>query len=70
MILTVPLSLNEFAIELVQAGFHPAQSKLLREKLQYIIDQTIKHCVEKYSIPLPESLDGFVVPGESFIRFR
>ncbi|KAF9447542.1 hypothetical protein P691DRAFT_731304 [Macrolepiota fuliginosa MF-IS2] len=57
-----PLSLHEFAIELVQAGFHPSQSKLLREKLEYIIDQTIKTCIEKYRIPLPESLDGFVVP--------
>lgn len=61
-----PLSLNEFTLELVQAGFHPSHSKILRDKLQYVIQQTIKTYVEKYRIPLPESLDGFVVPGTPF----
>jgi hypothetical protein len=60
-----PLGLHESALELVQAGFHPSSCKPLRDKLEYIIQHAIKSYVEKYRIPLPESLEGFVVPGIS-----
>ncbi|KXN93164.1 hypothetical protein AN958_00088 [Leucoagaricus sp. SymC.cos] len=58
-----PLGLYESALELVQSGFHPSTSKNLREKIKCIIEQAIKTYVEKYRVPLRESLDAFVVPG-------
>ncbi|KXN85003.1 putative RNA-dependent RNA polymerase SHL2 [Leucoagaricus sp. SymC.cos] len=57
-----PLGLHESALELVQSGFHPSTSKNLREKIKCIIEQAIKTYVEKYRVPLRESLDAFVVP--------
>ncbi|KAF8971781.1 RNA dependent RNA polymerase-domain-containing protein [Flammula alnicola] len=72
-----PLSLDESALELVQAGFHPAENKLLYDKLKRIIELTIDSSVKKYRIPIEESLGAFVVPdplgvlkeGEIYYRF-
>ncbi|KAF5352350.1 hypothetical protein D9756_006189 [Leucocoprinus leucothites] len=57
-----PLGLHESALELLQAGFHPLTFKSLRDKVQTIVEQTIKTYVESFRIHLPESLGGFVVP--------
>ncbi|KAF8640931.1 hypothetical protein AX17_000578 [Amanita inopinata Kibby_2008] len=57
-----PLGLQEFALELVQAGFRPTQLQILRDKIRYMIQQVIKSAVEKYCIPLSESLNALVVP--------
>ncbi|KAF4611719.1 hypothetical protein D9613_004267 [Agrocybe pediades] len=74
---SAPLSLNEFALEMIQAGFHPASNYLLHEKLFYIVQNTIKSSVEKYRIPIEESFGAYVVPdplgileeGEIFYKF-
>ncbi|KAJ7508353.1 RNA dependent RNA polymerase-domain-containing protein [Mycena galericulata] len=59
-----PSSLQEQAIELIQAGFHPRTSMYLNDKMRYIIKNEIKSVVEKYKISLPESTasDAFVIP--------
>ncbi|KAF8899369.1 RNA dependent RNA polymerase-domain-containing protein [Infundibulicybe gibba] len=58
----IPVTLHETALELVQAGFHPASSPFLRGKIGYIIEQAIKSVTEKCRIPLPESFSAFIVP--------
>ncbi|KAF8167315.1 RNA dependent RNA polymerase-domain-containing protein [Crassisporium funariophilum] len=57
-----PLALHESAIELIQAGFHPAQNQLLHNKIGWIVRLAIRASVEKYRIPINESLGAFVVP--------
>ncbi|KAG6878032.1 hypothetical protein C0993_000572 [Termitomyces sp. T159_Od127] len=57
-----PLTLSEYVMELLQAGFHPRDSSLLKEKIRYLVETTIKSIVDKFSIPLPESLNAFIVP--------
>ncbi|KAJ7238761.1 RNA dependent RNA polymerase-domain-containing protein [Mycena haematopus] len=59
-----PLSLHEQAMELIQAGFHPATCAYLNDKLRLIIKNEIKTVVEKYRISLPESTasQAFVIP--------
>jgi hypothetical protein len=56
----------ECAVELVQAGFRPDQLKYLRDKIRYIVNQTITSTVDKCHIPLSLSTKGFIVPGNSF----
>ena len=64
----MPLSLPEYALELVQAGFKPTELGILREKIRYIVQQVIESAVEKYRIPLQESISAYVVPGERSIN--
>lgn len=65
-----PLSLHETTIELIQAGFHPADSQLLFDKIKNVIEKVIKVSVEKCRIPISESLDAYVVPGRLFLFSR
>jgi hypothetical protein len=64
---TAPLALHETAMELIQAGFHPSQCKILQVKIKCMVQQTITSSVEKYRIPIKESIGGFVVPGKFLI---
>ncbi|KAF8079235.1 RNA dependent RNA polymerase-domain-containing protein [Lyophyllum atratum] len=57
-----PLSIHELALELIQAGFRPDKLANLNDKIRQIVQNTIKSIIEKFSIPLPESLGAFVVP--------
>jgi len=56
--------MHENAVELVQAGFRPDKLKYLRDKIRYIINQTITTTVEKYQIPLQLTTKALIVPGE------
>jgi hypothetical protein len=58
--------MHECAVELVQAGFNPNELEFLRDKIRYIVNQTIKTTLEKYQIPLPLSTKAFIVPGKHF----
>jgi hypothetical protein len=58
--------MHECAVELVQAGFNPNELEFLRDKIRYIVNQTIKTTLEKYQIPLPLSTKAFIVPGKLF----
>ena len=60
---SAPLALHEFAMELVQANFHPAKTELLYEKIKYIMNKAIESSVKDYRIPILESLGAFIVPG-------
>ena len=61
---SAPLALHEFAMELVQANFHPAKTEQLYEKVKYIMTKTIDSSVKDYRIPILESLGAFIVPGK------
>ncbi|KAG5340191.1 hypothetical protein C0989_002655 [Termitomyces sp. Mn162] len=58
----VPLSLSEYIMESLQAGFHPKDSTLLKDKIRTLVEVTIKSIIDKFSIPLPESLSAFIIP--------
>jgi hypothetical protein len=58
--------MHECAMELVQAGFRPDELKFLRDKIRYIVNQTITSTVEKCHIPLQLTTKGFIIPGKSF----
>jgi RNA dependent RNA polymerase len=68
--LSGPLSLHETTVELIQAGFHPAHSQLLFDKIKNVIEKVIKGSVEKCRIPISESFDAYVVPGRLFLFSR
>ncbi|KAF5385050.1 hypothetical protein D9615_001000 [Tricholomella constricta] len=57
-----PLAIHELALELIQANFRPEELNLLRDKIRYIISTTIRTTIEKFTIPLQESLGAFVAP--------
>lgn len=65
----LPVSLYESAMELVQAGFHPLQSPYLREKLSRIVTYAIDDSLEKFWIPVEQSLEGFIIPGTTSTCF-
>ncbi|EDR15354.1 uncharacterized protein LACBIDRAFT_301565 [Laccaria bicolor S238N-H82] len=56
-----PLALHEMTMELIQAGFHPSQCKILQDKIKFMVQQTINSSVEKYRIPIKESTGGYIV---------
>jgi RNA-dependent RNA polymerase len=58
-----PFSLHEVAFELVQAGFHPAESQHLYEKIRYILTHTIKDHIRQFHFPIPQSARAFIIPG-------
>ncbi|RXW18376.1 hypothetical protein EST38_g7477 [Candolleomyces aberdarensis] len=62
-----PLALHESLLELIQAGFHPRESKIVRDKLQQVIKTSIKTAVEKYRIPLKDSIAAWVIPDPTVI---
>ena len=66
--LLAPLALHEMTVEMIQAGFHPAHNKQLFDKIGYVIQQLVKSSVEKYRIPISESLGAYVVPGRLFLH--
>lgn len=59
----MPFGLHEVAIELLQSGFTPKNNKLLQEKVSYIVKSIIDSSVERYRIPILESVIAFIVPG-------
>jgi len=61
--LSAPFGLHEFAIELLQAGFHPSHEVLLQSKIEYIVQTAIEAVAKKCRIPIAESLEAFIVPG-------
>lgn len=48
---------------MIQAGFLPGTHQYLYEKMGYVIQNVIKSSVEKFRIPIEESLGGYVIPG-------
>ncbi|KAH7886339.1 RNA dependent RNA polymerase-domain-containing protein [Phlebopus sp. FC_14] len=71
-----PLTLHETALELLQAGFHPLNLSILFTKLESIIVMVLDDFVEKFHIPVAESIEAYIVPDpygvleEGEIHFR
>ncbi|KAK7450551.1 hypothetical protein VKT23_012860 [Stygiomarasmius scandens] len=59
-----PLSLHEYALEMVQAGFNPRENEILLDKVKWILKNTISTYIEKCHIPLPDGtgVEAFVIP--------
>ncbi|KAG6836003.1 hypothetical protein H0H93_012337, partial [Arthromyces matolae] len=55
-------SLAESIMEMLQAGFHPTESQFLRDKIRWLVTTTLKTIVDKFSIPVHDALNAFIVP--------
>ncbi|KAK2462852.1 hypothetical protein APHAL10511_005050 [Amanita phalloides] len=72
----MPLSSQECAAELIQAGFKPTELEPLRDKIRFIVQNVIDAAVEDYRIKLQESISALVIPdpinvlGEGEIYYR
>lgn len=62
-----PLTLHESVLELLQAGFHPLKLDLLFQKLESVITLVVDDYVEKFHIPVMESCEAYIVPGNYFL---
>jgi hypothetical protein len=60
-----PLSLHECAYELILAGFNPLMLEFLYDKMRKIVRLTINSVVDNFHIPVSESLEAFILPGNS-----
>lgn len=58
-----PSSLEETVMVLLDAGFTPKASPILREKLKQIVSSKVKTRAQKFRYDLPQSAIAFVVPG-------
>ncbi|KAG1886291.1 RNA dependent RNA polymerase-domain-containing protein [Suillus subluteus] len=71
-----PLTLHESVLELLQAGFHPLKLDRLFYKLEYVVTQVLDDYIEKFHIPVKESLEAYIIPDpygvleEGQIHFR
>ena len=61
-----PISLHESTRELLQAGFHPLTSSIVREKMKNIVKVVMDQYMEQYHITVPQSVEAFIVPGMFF----
>ncbi|TFK18696.1 hypothetical protein FA15DRAFT_243960 [Coprinopsis marcescibilis] len=57
-----PHSTYEAILDMLQAGFEPKTNKVLRDYLKRAAANTLNAAIEKYRIPLKESLWAFVIP--------
>jgi len=64
-----PLSLHESALELVHAGFHPAESGFLYEKVQQILRLAIENVIKQFHYPVLQSARAFIIPGTFLAQF-
>ncbi|KAG2141030.1 RNA dependent RNA polymerase-domain-containing protein [Suillus clintonianus] len=71
-----PLTLHESVLELLQAGFHPLKLDRLFYKLEYVVTLVLDEYIEKFHIPVKESLEAYIIPDpygvleEGQIHFR
>ena len=59
-----PSSLEETIMYMIDSGFSPLTSPLLRDKLDKFIRSRVKNYVKSYRIDVPMSASAFLVPGE------
>ncbi|KAI0652718.1 RNA dependent RNA polymerase-domain-containing protein [Trametes meyenii] len=57
-----PLTLHGVVLDLLQAGFHPLQSRLLYDKIKTIINKAIEDVVRDFHVTIPLSAEAFIVP--------
>lgn len=61
-----PSSLEETVLSLLDSGFEPESQPVLRSKLKYVAQKSIKTVANKYRIAVPMSASGFVIPGRYY----
>jgi hypothetical protein len=59
-----PSTLEETVMVLLDAGFTPHDSIILREKLHAIVKKTIDNYILRYRIDVPMSCSALIVPGQ------
>ncbi|EMD32601.1 hypothetical protein CERSUDRAFT_126709 [Gelatoporia subvermispora B] len=57
-----PFTIHESVIELLRAGFSPAQSQYLYDKLKMIVKLVVDRFVRDYRLPVAQSAEAFIVP--------
>ncbi|KAG6806732.1 hypothetical protein H0H93_002530, partial [Arthromyces matolae] len=57
-----PSSLEETVLVLLDAGFRPQDSSILRDKLKQVVKTAVKTRTAKYKYDLAQSASAFVVP--------
>jgi RNA-dependent RNA polymerase len=58
-----PLMLHETVLELLQAGFHPLELDRLFRGLESVVTLVLDEYVEKFHIPVKDSLEAYIIPG-------
>jgi RNA-dependent RNA polymerase len=58
-----PSSLEETIMVLLDSGFTPQNSAVLRERLKVVAETSTKNFMAKYRIDVQMSCSAFVVPG-------
>ncbi|KAG2153597.1 RNA dependent RNA polymerase-domain-containing protein [Suillus bovinus] len=57
-----PLTVHESVLELLQAGFHPLKLDQLFSKLERVVTYVLDEYIEKFHIPVKESLEAYIIP--------
>jgi hypothetical protein len=55
--------LYETVLELIQAGFSPKSSPILREKMKHVVRMVMSRRLEKYHLDVRQSAQALIVPG-------
>jgi hypothetical protein len=55
--------LHETVLELLQAGFHPLELDRLFRGLESVVTLVLDEYVEKFHIPVKDSLEAYIIPG-------
>lgn len=58
-----PSTLEDTVLVLLDSGFTPQTSPVLREKLKQVVAKTIKNRMRKLRFDLPQSCTAFAIPG-------
>jgi hypothetical protein len=58
-----PRSVFESTYELILAGFHPLKLEYLFNKMQKIVTYVIDNFVKNLRIPVSESVEAYIIPG-------
>ncbi len=60
-----PSTLEETCCYLLDSGFTPQQCYILSDKLKEVVRSAVNKYVLNYKISVPQSCEGFVIPGGS-----
>ena len=60
----LPHNLAESILSFLAAGFSPNTTLLLKQKLDTFINTVTGEHLQKFRVAIPQSVEGFAVPGE------
>lgn len=64
-----PLSASEEVLHLIRAGFKPTEEPYVFEHLRTVISYILDGTIKTFHIPVPNSADAFIVPGELILFY-